>query len=109
MSIPSKTKSEFLKHEEEHNIEIKELDISTLTPGHEMFEFNMCIFESGHENSVNEHLIDHLNHKKEPENLYFFKSLMSTMTMEIILRKILILIVTMILKQTMSTNMKHRQ
>ena len=28
----------------------------------------MCSFESGHEDSVKEHLINHLNHTKEPEN-----------------------------------------
>ena len=41
------------------------LDISTLTNGHEVFECNLCCFESRHEDSIKEHLIDHLNHQKE--------------------------------------------
>ena len=57
-----------MKRKEEHIEEIEELYISTLTNGHEMFECNMCSFESGHEDSVKEHLIDHLNHTKEPKN-----------------------------------------
>ena len=48
--------------------DIEGLNISTLTNGHEMFEYNLCSFESGHEDSVKEHLINHLNHTKEPEN-----------------------------------------
>ena len=63
-----KTKSESLKHKEEHMEEIEGLDISTLTNSHELFEWNLCSFESGHEDSVKVHLIDHLNHTKEPEN-----------------------------------------
>ena len=63
-----KTKSIFLKHKEEHMKEIEGLDISALTNGHEMFECNLCSFESGHEDSIKEHLVDHLNDTKEPEN-----------------------------------------
>ena len=48
--------------------EIEGLDISALTNGQEMFECNLCSFESGHEDSVKEHLINNLNHTKEPEN-----------------------------------------
>ena len=48
--------------------EIEWLDISALTNGHEIFECNQCSFETGHEDSIKEHLIDHLNHTKEPEN-----------------------------------------
>ena len=63
-----KTESKFLKHKEEHMEEIEGLDISALTNGQEMFECNLCSFESGHEDSVKEHLINNLNHTKEPEN-----------------------------------------
>ena len=45
--------------------EIEGLFISTLTNGHEIFECNLRSFES---DSVKEHLFDHLNHTKEPEN-----------------------------------------
>ena len=53
-----KNKYEFLKHKEEHIEEIEELDISTPTNGHEMFECNTCSFECGHEDSVKDNLID---------------------------------------------------
>ena len=59
------TQADFQKHKEEHREEIEVLDISTLTNGHEVFECNLCSFESGHEDSIKEHLIDHLNHQKE--------------------------------------------
>ena len=104
-----KNKYEFLKHKEEHIEETEEFDISTPTNGHEMFECNMCSFESGHEDSVKDNLIDHLNHTKEPKIIKRKVSSMTTMTMEILLRKIWIQVVTMILKQTMTTVMKHRQ
>ena len=32
-----------------------------MTNGHELFECNLCSFESGHEDSVKEHLLDHLS------------------------------------------------
>lgn len=60
-----KTKAEYQKHKEEHLEEIEGLDISTLTNGHDLFECNLCSFESGIGDSVKEHLIDHLNHTKE--------------------------------------------
>ena len=63
-----KNKSIFLKHKEEHIKEIDGLDISALTNSHEMFECNLCSFESGHEDSIKEHLVDHLNDTKEPDN-----------------------------------------
>ena len=59
------TKAEYQKHKEEHIEEIEGLDISTLTNGHDLFECNLCSFESGVGDSIKEHLVDHLNHTKE--------------------------------------------
>ena len=65
VTISLKTPADFQKHKEEHKEEIEVLDISTFTNGHEVFECNLCSFESGHEGSLKEHAIDHLNHQKE--------------------------------------------
>ena len=62
-----KTKNEFEMHIKEHIDEIEELDISTLTNGHEVFECNLCSFESGLGDSIREHLIDHVNHSRNDE------------------------------------------
>ena len=43
------------------------LDISTLTNVHELFECNLCSFESGLADSIREHLIDHVNHSRNDE------------------------------------------
>ena len=59
------TKADFQKHKEEHMEEIEVLDISTLTNGHNLFECNLCSFESGYGDSIKAHLVDHLNHSKE--------------------------------------------
>ena len=59
------TKAEYQKHKEEHIEEIEGLDISTLTNGHNLFECNLCSFESGYGDSIREHLVDHLNHSNE--------------------------------------------
>ena len=40
----------------------KKLDVLTLTNGHDIFQCNLCSFESGDEDRIKEHLIDHLNH-----------------------------------------------
>ena len=54
-------------HIEEHIYEIKELHISTLKNGHELFECNLCSFESGLGDSIREHIIDHVNHSRNDE------------------------------------------
>ena len=59
---PFKTKNEFEAHIKEHIDEIKGLDITTLTNSHDMFECNLCSFESGVGDSIKEHLIDHVNY-----------------------------------------------
>ena len=41
------------------------MDITTLTNGHDLFECNLCSFESGLGDSIREHLIDHVNHTTE--------------------------------------------
>ena len=40
------------------------MNIESLTNGHDLFECNLCSFESGHEDSVKEHLIQHVNPPK---------------------------------------------
>ena len=62
------TKADFQKHKEEHMEEIEGLDISTLTNGHDLFECNLCSFESGYGDSIREHLVDHLNYSNENQN-----------------------------------------
>ena len=47
-----------LKEFEEQKDEIKEIDVSTLTNGLELLERNLSSFESGHEDSIKEHLLD---------------------------------------------------
>ena len=37
------------------------MDIASLTNVHDVFECNLCSFESGHEDSVKEHMIEHVN------------------------------------------------
>ena len=51
----------------EHIDEIEGLDISSLTNGHELFECNLCSFESGVGDSIREHLLDHVNPPKKEE------------------------------------------
>ena len=41
--------------------EIEETDITSITKGLELFKCNLCSFESGHEISIKEHLLDHVN------------------------------------------------
>ena len=48
--------------------EIEGLDISTLTNGHELFECNLCSFESGYGDIIREDLVNHLNHTVENQN-----------------------------------------
>ena len=56
---------EFKKHIDEHIEEIEGLDLVSLTKGHDLFECNLCSFESGHEDSIREHLIAHVNPQNE--------------------------------------------
>ena len=52
---------ELKTHIDEHIEEIEGLNIAELTKGHDLFECNLCSFESGHEDSIREHLIAHVN------------------------------------------------
>ena len=52
---------------QEHLEEIKEINIYSLTNGHDIFECNLCSFESGHINSIREHLITHVMVPKASE------------------------------------------
>ena len=56
-----KSLAEFRSHIQEHLDKIEEMDIPSLTNEHDLFECNLCSFESGNEESVREHLIDHVN------------------------------------------------
>ena len=55
------SEEELKKHKREHIEEKDQLDISSLTNGNEMFECNLCSFESGVGDSIREYLIDHVN------------------------------------------------
>ena len=48
--------------------EIEGMDITSLTNEHDLFECNLCRFESGNKDSVREHMTDHLNQSKEDLN-----------------------------------------
>ena len=41
--------------------------MSTPTNGYDILKCNLCSFKSGHEDSIKEHFIDHLNCTKERE------------------------------------------
>ena len=60
-------KNEFEEHIKDHMDEIEGLDITTLTNNHDMFECNLCSFESGVGDSIKEHLIDHVNQSNYEE------------------------------------------
>ena len=55
------TVEEYEEHVQEHKDEIEEIDVTALTNGLELFECNLCSFESGHEDSIKEHLLYHVN------------------------------------------------
>ena len=55
------TLKEYEEHIQEHKDEIEDLDVTSITNGHELFECNLCSFESGHEDSIKEHLLDHVS------------------------------------------------
>ena len=61
------TSEDFNKNVAEHLDQIENMNIASLTNGHDIFEFNMCSFESGRGDSVKEHMIDHMNLTKQPE------------------------------------------
>ena len=62
---PFESKDEFEAHIKAHIYEIEGLDVTTLTNNDDMFECNLCSFESGVGDSIKEHLIEHMNHSKE--------------------------------------------
>ena len=49
--------TELKKHIDEHIEEIESLDIASLINGHDLFECNLCSFESGLGDSIREHMI----------------------------------------------------
>ena len=55
------TLKEYEEHIQELNYEIEELYVTALTNGLEHFECNLCSFESGYEDSIKEHLSDHVS------------------------------------------------
>ena len=46
------------------------MDITSLTNDYDLFESNLCSFESGNEDSARTHLIDHVNQSKEDPNTH---------------------------------------
>ena len=64
------TKCKLQKHKDDHIEEIKSLVIKKITKGHELLECNLCSFESGHEDSIREHMIDHVNYTKKYQKEY---------------------------------------
>ena len=60
--------AEFRSHKKEHMDEIEGMDITNLTNEYDLFECNLCSFESGNIDSVKEHLIDHVNQSEENLN-----------------------------------------
>jgi hypothetical protein len=59
------TEKELQKHKEDHIEEIEGTNIAEITNGHDLFECNLCSFESGHEDSIREHMIVHVNCTKQ--------------------------------------------
>jgi hypothetical protein len=55
------TTEAFNEHKADHLKEIESMDKTSLTNGHDIFECNLCSFESGHDDSVKEHMIEHVN------------------------------------------------
>ena len=51
----------FNEHKADHLEDIQSMDVASLKNGHDIFECNLCSFESGHEDSVKEHMIEHVN------------------------------------------------
>ena len=47
----------------------RKLKVQTLTKGHDLFECNLCSFESGHKDSIREHLIAHVNPQNEDNSV----------------------------------------
>ena len=61
------TEMELKKHIDEHIDEIENLDIVSLTNGHDLFECNLCSFESGLGDSIRKHIIDHVLPQRHEE------------------------------------------
>ena len=61
------TSEDFNKHMAEHLDEIENMDIASLTNEDDVFECNLCSFESGLGDSLKEHMIEHINLTKQRE------------------------------------------
>ena len=55
------TTEAFNKHKADHLKEIERMDVTSLTNGHDIFMWNLCSLETGHDDSVKEHMIEHVN------------------------------------------------
>ena len=62
-----KNKNELQTHIQYHIDKIEELDITTLTNGHDLYEYNLFSFKSGLGDSTREHFIDHVNYRTEEQ------------------------------------------
>ena len=60
-------KNELQTHIQYHIDKIEELDITTLTNGHDLYECNLFSFKSGLGDSIREHLINHVNYRTEEQ------------------------------------------
>ena len=60
-------KNDLEEHINGHLEEIKEVDIDSLKIGHDLYECTMCSFESGHNDTIKEHLIKHVLSPKSTE------------------------------------------
>ena len=54
-------------HIKDHIDEIKGLDVTALTNNEDIFECNLCSFESGVGDSIKKHLIDHVNYSNDTD------------------------------------------
>ena len=61
------------EHISDHLEEIKEINIESLKSGHDIYECTMCSFESGHNDSIREHLIKHVLSKSSEKKDDFGK------------------------------------
>lgn len=53
-------KKDLEDHMSEHLEDISKMDIDSLKSGHEIYECTLCPFESGHNDSIREHLVEHV-------------------------------------------------
>ena len=56
------------EHMNQHLVDIKEMDIDHIKSGHDLYECTLCAFESGHNDSIREHLIEHVLASKSTKN-----------------------------------------